>query len=582
MRSYHILKRGNRYQYVCRVPVDLLHYFPCKTIYRSLKTRDVKIARVLAVSLEHETQGLFMKIRSRHLDEQTIRQLIVNYLSANLLILESQVKGKVYSTYFNQEKVLELGEAAIKTNNDHLEKINRLASVKHRLSKALSKIHNDPEYALKEVEAREAQLKADLLIGENAQSRTEVDEFAKKHNLTLTDIDHAALQKRLLNIDIKLALAEKEALRDSDWTQLEMLKAYLDKQRVELQPKILLDNVIKDYMAQYLVAGCTIKFNSLRAARRETEFILKTLGKGAELPFFNSKTAVKKLKTALSKKKKTTGEQLSDKSRSAYLSRLSSIVNHVIKTSELDIVNKISGTFSAVGTEKPRDSYSMEDMKCLENALCTVPILHGKSPLPRNDRFWIILIALLHGCRKSVIVNLKEGSIFTDAASKLVCFDFRTDSGPQDKTTIMCPIHPLLLRVGFLEWLDRIKTGNPDKKIFEDDPESFGQWWNGTDASNSWNRLHVTQNPKVTFHSLRHYFCTWTDELDVTEKLKNEMSGHAQRFVGDNVRTKHYLERTRASRMREVQEKSMETGKILMTDIDWGRLDARAKELFEL
>jgi hypothetical protein len=37
MRSYHLVKRGNRYHFVCRVPRDLLPLFPTPTIWKSLR-----------------------------------------------------------------------------------------------------------------------------------------------------------------------------------------------------------------------------------------------------------------------------------------------------------------------------------------------------------------------------------------------------------------------------------------------------------------------------------------------------------------------------------------------------------------
>jgi len=104
MRSYHVVKRGNRYHYVCRVPVDLICFFPISTIYRSLKTSDQKVARLLAASFEHRTQGVFMKLRSGQLDEYTVKKMLTSYLSSQLLSLEAGIKGHIFNDYKSDDK----------------------------------------------------------------------------------------------------------------------------------------------------------------------------------------------------------------------------------------------------------------------------------------------------------------------------------------------------------------------------------------------------------------------------------------------------------------------------------------------
>jgi integrase len=259
---------------------------------------------------------------------------------------------------------------------------------------------------------------------------------------------------------------------------------------------------------------------------------------------------------------------------------MSSIVKAIIEKNELDVLNKIKATHATVGVVKPRASYSPSDLKKLEEALCSVPITYYNKP--RNDRFWIILIAILQGFRKTAIVDLKELHITIDEDSKLPCFDLTLDAAPTDKPRILSPIHPLLIRVGFIKWLEQTPTRDDNRKLFKDDPESFGQWWNGTKGIDSWNRTHITTDKKKTFHSFRHYFCSWTAEVGTSEKELDEMSGHSERYVGDDVRNIHYLERTRAGRMSETQKKSIKNGKMLLRDLDWQRLKARAEELFGL
>lgn len=567
MRSYHILKRGNRYHYICRIPRDLRHYFPVSAIYRSLKTSDRKVARLLAATLEHTTQGVFMKLRSGHLDENAIKLLLTNYLGAQLEVLEARLMHRAVSTEDNPTK----------NDRRRLKIINDFAPLGEQIDRLSA---DGPEQlgirAAERIEQLQAEIKSEVYHNEE-----EAKKLAKECGFMLHRDDQRLVQLRLLSMEMRLARAEQAARQDFDMTLLEDLREFLKREKAAIKPRFYLDDAVADYLKRYDDPKCTAKINSIRAAKREVAFILKTLGKNAELAEFNTAAAVNKLSNALDKKTKSTGEPLAKNYKVEYLKRLSSIVHSVVDKNELNVKN-YAVTHDATDTSKDRDSYNTNEIKKLEDALCTVPMLFGRRPQPRNDRFWIVLAAFLQGFRKSALVDLKEKNLCIDPATKIECFDLRPGADPTGKVRILSPIHPLLIKVGFLKWLKKTRTGNPERKVFEDNPLGFGQWWNGTNETNSWNRNNVTKNPDVTFHSFRHYFCTWADELEIGDKLKDEMSGHAERYVGKDVRKRHYLERTRPKRMREVQNKSMKRGKILMTEIDWDRLQLRAKELFDL
>jgi integrase len=302
------------------------------------------------------------------------------------------------------------------------------------------------------------------------------------------------------------------------------------------------------------------------------------------LNIFNSKKGKDQLLTALQKKVKSNGDSISAKESSEYMKRLSAIVKFIIDEHDLDITNKITGTYKVAGPTKERDTYNHADMKNLEEALCTVNIIAGRWPKPRNDRFWIIAIAILHGFRLASIVNLHRRHIVIDDDTLTLCFDLRVDAKLLRTKTegmkILCPIHPSLIHVGFRKWLDSREL-TQDDKLFEDTPESFGAWWNGLNGTSGWNYDHVTTDSKKTFHSFRHYFRMTMDELGISEKVINEMMGHARDTSGGTGR-KHYAERTMVRRMKEVQLQTIRSGRILNRDLDFQRLRDRAAVLFNL
>lgn len=84
MRPLHIIRRGNRYHYVCRIPADLQSLFPFPSIYKSLRTGDVKSARILASAEEYRIQQLFLQLRSGMFDKDYEKNLIASYLKHHL------------------------------------------------------------------------------------------------------------------------------------------------------------------------------------------------------------------------------------------------------------------------------------------------------------------------------------------------------------------------------------------------------------------------------------------------------------------------------------------------------------------
>lgn len=75
--SSHVFVRNGIYYYRADIPSDLKHYFHSTEIKQSLKTKDSKNAKVIAVSLEYKVQQTFCMIRSGMLPEDVIQGLVI-------------------------------------------------------------------------------------------------------------------------------------------------------------------------------------------------------------------------------------------------------------------------------------------------------------------------------------------------------------------------------------------------------------------------------------------------------------------------------------------------------------------------
>ncbi len=61
----HLVRRGNVWQYVRKVPTDLVLRMGVPAIRQSLRTRDEKRARSLAIELDHKWDQEFASLRLR-------------------------------------------------------------------------------------------------------------------------------------------------------------------------------------------------------------------------------------------------------------------------------------------------------------------------------------------------------------------------------------------------------------------------------------------------------------------------------------------------------------------------------------
>ncbi len=563
MKSYHITKRGNRFNFVCRIPVDLLEHFSVKTLYRSLKTDDIKHARLLAASYEYETQRVFMRLRTGMLETFEV-QILVERLTKGINKIDSLAYGRKQSPMLQVIEQHNINQHMETHGCNEREAKRMIAQGYADFSGVLgeSLVENNTALTMNDVES--------------------VDKILRKeYRVMLNDGEKRVLALKFLNMDKELMQAEAD-VRSGDFDRLERLKDRQNRNNQEVNKRYFLKDIIKGYLKSYDNPDKKdIKLNSWRAVKRHTDFIVNILG-NIEFQELNSKATADKLRLALNKKKKSTGELISSKEHGSYVKRLKSIINFAMTEYEIETINKIKVDNSLNEADR-RLSFDYKDMKQLEEALCTAPMVFGAKRIPRYDRFWIILIAVLHGFRKTSIVNLRERHIRPDEQTGIFCFDLTKDSEllltKSDNMRALIPIHPLLHQIGFVEWLIKNKT-NDNTKLFADSPDTFGSWFNGLNKVSGWNYEYITKDDKKTFHSFRHYFTCCMDELEVSEKQKNEMSGHAGTARGRDVRSKFYLERTRVKSMDTTFYKSIEPGRILMEDLNWQRLAERAKELF--
>ena len=74
--SSHLFTRNGIFYYRANVPSDLQDYFPTDELKKSFKTKDSKMAKGLALSMEYKLQRVYALIRSGMLTEQVIQGMV--------------------------------------------------------------------------------------------------------------------------------------------------------------------------------------------------------------------------------------------------------------------------------------------------------------------------------------------------------------------------------------------------------------------------------------------------------------------------------------------------------------------------
>lgn len=314
----------------------------------------------------------------------------------------------------------------------------------------------------------------------------------KKDKIVLSDDDKKILYMDFLRAEIQ-ALEVYKAASVGELSSFNSLKESVS---ADLDQCAILgmtfSKVIKEYIEYYENAKHNVKVGTLKDMKVECEMLLDIIG-DININKVNTMGTLTKLKQILLKyprnKKQKYGDKpihdilrtqtnyaiISNKTANEPLKRIVNIIDYAIKSDYVLSANKYNNElFDVDKTNKPRKSYDKNDIEKLVDAICTKP-LWTKKP-SKDDRFWVILIALLHGFRLGNIVNITKKHIIQDE-NGWHCFDLRLFQEEELLKTVnasmLVPIHGYLLLLGFMTWVESSKN----VRLFNDTPKSFSAWY---------------------------------------------------------------------------------------------------------
>lgn len=180
--------------------------------------------------------------------------------------------------------------------------------------------------------------------------------------------------------------------------------------------------------------------------------------------------------------------------------------------------------------DEERKAYDLQD---LQRVAANLPV-EATEPW----KYWVPLIAMYSGMRREEICQLRADDI--TEFNSIWCFNI-VESGEDislktEASTRIVPIHPILLELGFLQYVQSRPKGNiwgftPWKGQYG---KKFGNWY-----SQSFNRIYVTDDPQKSFHSFRHTVSDTLKQAGVQEVVIAEILGHKN----DSITTGRYGKR---------------------------------------
>lgn len=228
---------------------------------------------------------------------------------------------------------------------------------------------------------------------------------------------------------------------------------------------------------------------------------------------------------------------LTQKTIKRHFSALSALWAEAIATGEAEA--NIFSDFKFTATKRAKDERNQWEMVDLK-ALFASPIWSGCLSegrrtqeghlIVRDEKFWVPLIGLYSGMRLEEICQLRTDDLRSQ--DDVYFFDVNDNASRQVKNSNAVrrvPIHPELIKLGFLEYVasfgtkgsrsifPALKPGGADKKL----GHAFTKWFT------RYRRDIGVYRPKVDFHSLRHTATTFMHQANVPTMVIDHLTGHS-------------------------------------------------------
>ena len=531
--------RNGVYYFRATVPCDLLQHFPRPEIRKSLKTKSLRDAKVLLRPLQARTETLFTLLRAAMLHPEIIKNLVADYLrgalddldqSALTVVSDKSVLRQLQET---ENKAAIWDSLALYTQTQL--RVNDYTSV-IPIAEDMAKVFDTPLHSVNRVGTEFM-----LLCRELLKVHAAIFTAQAKHCRG----DYGGDQLLLNQYPVKPPMQESEQ-EEPGKSLSEVAAAYTDQSKFDSKAVNTITNDSGDFRfivrwmgdkpINYITPDDVIAFrklirklpsdvNSTKSPLRDmTGDELNKLPDAPEDKRYKPLT-INKFEGALSKlfsyaieAKYITHSPMPKKPRTA--------------TRALQKVK-----------ETARNKFSPEQLQQLFN----MPMYTTKRKLYMLKKpldYWMPLIALLIGMRPpDEICQLQVAHIFEDKDTGIPCIlcvgegdEIAKNKGHRDR---VIPIHPDLIKMGFLDYVDK-RRAEGAQMLWEQVRRASKGWGAAAGArANRKIKKYVVKDRKLVLYSLRHNFGRAINSAGLIGGIEKILLGHivmdaALLYLGEN------------------------------------------------
>lgn len=526
MQIQHLFFRPSGYHYIIRIPQDILHHFPVRTIWRSLKTKDYKAARVLAKVREHETEKVFMQIRCGLLTNEQIKRLVADFLH-----------GELSSTEKERSKGDSLRHT-LTASDDNLDFLSgKYGDIAATVQKDLAK--GDLTYG---------RIVADAIIAKNGLLLSSESE---EYQTFCREVMKAEVQR--LRIEAQRTIGEYDSETERSTMVLfppkkkglmlsELIQKY-SQDRIDGEkwkaPKTIAD-MNSSYSLLLRVKGDFDIDTVTNEFAQDFRKVLKQLPANSSKGQFSDKTVAQILAMP-----NITPMSVSNLNKN--LRRMSELFQYAFKQNLTQTRNYFEGLEiqEDMRENKKRRAFRTEEIVKVLNYLFELLELKKETCDSRLaitvDYVWIFLIGLYTGLRSNELCQMTPDDVF--ACEEIICFDVKHDVENNKSTKTVAsqrvvPVPPQILELGFLRFVESQK-GSVHPRLWKSaSMDAFGKWNRsfGRNINKYIDEALGGQDRLICYHSTRHNVGGALRRAGADLKVIQDIKGH----VGKSTEERFY------------------------------------------
>lgn len=542
-----LVRIGGRYYFRQRVPKDLRQHFPMAELKRSLQTSRYRTALSLAKQLVATTEQLFMVIRSKVLDDALIKRMVAVFLKSKLDYLEERRNMDTQSDdpFWQQFHLDHAEKYAWMTNNE--------AGV-NVVSDAFARLANELKKDLATGKATELFTVVDAAESLIYQAGVVCEKSSPKYIKLCRELLKAEIQAFQIESERIAGNFDSEIERQAIETTLSALQPPPSRQNESLSTKVpdrptyLLSTVMEQYLQQRKTDGEQTEATQKKYRQQYTLF-LELLGDRdiRDYTHFDLREARNKLQrlpanrnTSARYKSLSVDELLQmdiphtmdKRTINSYMGQITAIFRYAEIHHMIDKRIGESLNFKITKEEKIKRSYKLYEQDEIHRMFKILPFkkrIHYEA--------WLPLLALYTGARQGELCQLyvndvkQQGDIFyLDILTEFNEDDPRRVKNIQSRR--MVPIHPFIIEVGFLEFVEKLRTKGK-KELCRVKSDYYGKQFRALIPQ-------ITTGERKVFHSFRSNFHDGLKQKNVPMDLYHAITGHSSRNEMDDIYTEDY------------------------------------------